>query len=89
VKTIRPTTRFRRDYKRALKRGKDSAKLEVILDAIAKGEPLEARTRTHRLKGIYDGLFECHIEPDWLLIWDDQGDDVILVRCGTHADLFE
>ena len=89
MKELRPTTQFRRDLKRAAKRGKDLHKLEAVLDRLARGEALAPRHRAHRLRGEMSGLCECHVEPDWLLVWDDTPDAIILVRCGTHADLFE
>jgi mRNA interferase YafQ len=65
------------------------ARIEAIIDSLARSQPLAARHRPHRLKGEMEGLWECHVEPDWLLIWDDQESDIVLIRTGTHADLFE
>lgn len=89
MKAIESTNRFLRDLKLARKRGKDLRRLEKIVDALARGEKLAPRHRPHRLKGEMEGLWECHIEPDWLLIWDEEPDRLVLIRCGTHADLFE
>jgi len=89
VKTIESTNRFLRDIKLARKRGKDLHRLETVVDALARGERLAPRHRAHRLKGEMNGLWECHIEPDWLLIWDEDEKKIILIRCGTHSDLFE
>ncbi|MDX2141930.1 MAG: type II toxin-antitoxin system YafQ family toxin [Rhodospirillaceae bacterium] len=85
---VRFSTRFKKDFKLAEKRGKDTAKLLWIVERIARRDTLEPRYRLHRLKGEYEGFFECHVEPDWLLIWDDLGDEILLARCGTHSDLF-
>ena len=89
MKAIKTGNQFLRDLKRARKRGKDLRKAESIINTIALGGPLPAKHRPHRLKGEMKGLWECHIEPDWLLIWDDTDDAIILIRNGTHADLFE
>ncbi|MGQ0663727.1 MAG: type II toxin-antitoxin system RelE/ParE family toxin [Pseudomonadota bacterium] len=89
MKTIRPTRQFLRDLKLAGKCGKNLVKIEVVIDALARGAKLAPRHRPHRLKGEMQGLWECHVEPDWLLVWDEQGNGLVLVRTGTHADLFE
>ena len=89
MKGVRTTNRFLRDLKLARKRGKDLHKLETVVDALARGERLATRYRPHRLKGEMNGLWECHVEPDWLLIWDEDAENLILTRCGTHSDLFE
>ena len=89
MKGIRPTSRFLRDLKQARKRGKDIGKIETVIDALARGEHLAPKHFPHPLKGRMKGLMECHVEPDWLLIWEEDDRDIVLVRCGTHADLFE
>lgn len=89
MKELKPTNRFLRDLKLARKRGKDLRKIEAIIDAVARGQPLEPKHRMHRLQGDMKGLWECHIEPDWLLIWDETEDAITLIRTGTHADLFD
>ena len=89
MKGIRPTSRFLRDLKQAKKRGKDLAKIEAVIDALARGERLAHRHFPHPLKGRMKGLMECHVEPDWLLIWEEDVREIVLVRCGTHTDLFE
>ena len=55
----------------------------------SRAQTLAPKHRAHRLQGNMQGLWECHIEPDWLLVWDEDDKQLILVRCGTHADLFE
>jgi mRNA interferase YafQ len=89
VKEIRTTNRFLRDLKLARKRGKDLKKIETVIDALAHGNKLAAKHRPHRLQGEMKGSWECHVEPDWLLIWDEDDAAIVLVRTGTHADLFE
>jgi mRNA interferase YafQ len=81
--------RCRKDIKRAKKRGKNLDKLWSIVDKLRKFEPLEMRHRPHRLSGNWYGAWECHIEPDWLLIYHITDKSIILVRTGTHSDLFE
>ena len=88
-KTLRRTSQFKRDFKRAKKRGKDLGKLRSAVEALAAGRALEERLRDHALLGGYQGSRECHVEPDWLLIYEATPDEVILIRTGTHADLFD
>ena len=70
------------------KRGKDLSKLKEVLEKIISGQQLEAKYRDHVLVGQYQGTRECHIEPDWLLIYEPAQSEVVLIRTGTHADLF-
>ncbi|OGQ74645.1 MAG: addiction module toxin RelE [Deltaproteobacteria bacterium RIFOXYA2_FULL_42_10] len=88
---IETTNQFERDYKRIEKQGKDINKLTAIMDTLAHQKPLDLRHRDHKLKGNYTEHRECHIEPDWLLIYKmDLKDRIItFVRTGSHADLFE
>lgn len=87
---IRPTIRFQKDLKRIKKRGFDMVLLTEILKKLAAGEDLPARNRDHMLSGDYAGCHECHITPDWLLIYEINGDELILylTRTGSHSDLF-
>ncbi len=71
------------------KRGKDVRKLREVVEKITKGRDLEAKYRDHVLVGQYRGTRECHLEPDWLLIYELGQEEVVLIRTGTHADLFE
>lgn len=82
------TSQFRKDYKRAIKRGKDIAKLDDIIRKLATGEPLDIRHRDHALVGNWASFRECHIEPDWLLIYRIESEVLVLtlVRTGTHGD---
>jgi mRNA interferase YafQ len=79
---------FRRDVKRAQKRGEDMSKLRTLLSLLVEGTPLPARYRDHALGGEWRDFRDCHIEPDWLLIYRIDGDDLFLIRTGTHSDLF-
>lgn len=83
------TRQFRKDLKKAGKRGKDRGKIQRVIESILAGEPLDPRNRPHRLSGDWKPCWECHIEPDWLLIWDETETSVTLIRTGTHADLFD
>lgn len=84
------TTQFRKDIKRMKKRNSDMGKLQIILNKLINEEPLEASYRDHPLVGNYIGFRECHIEPDWLLIYFIDKDQLILTvsRTGSHSDLF-
>ncbi len=79
---------FRRDVKLAQKRGKDLGKLRALVVLLAEEQPLPPRCRDHALTGEWDGFRDCHIEPDWILIYRVDGSDLYLVRTGTHSDLF-
>lgn len=82
------TSQFRKDYKRAIKRGKNIAKSDDIIRKLARGEPLDIRHRDHALVGNWASFRECHIEPDWLLIYRIETDVLVLTlaRTGTHGD---
>jgi mRNA interferase YafQ len=67
----------------------DMAKLRALIEFLAAGKPLPARCRDHPLKGEFAGFRDCHIEPDWLLIYASTAEDLKLVRTGTHGDLFK
>lgn len=88
--TLRTTTQFRKDYKLAKKRGCNLDLLDKVLNILLNEEPLEEKYRDHALTGNYFGFRECHIQPDWLLIYMINNDELILTaaRTGTHSDLF-
>ncbi|MGH9587489.1 MAG: type II toxin-antitoxin system YafQ family toxin [Acidobacteriaceae bacterium] len=81
-------TQFKRDVKRAEKRGKDMMKLRQLILLLAEGGSLPARYRDHALSGDWKHHRDCHIEPDWLLLYKIDGNDLYLVRTGSHSDLF-
>ncbi len=85
-----PTKRFRKDLVRAEKRGYDLSLLATVIKTLANGEPLPAKQKDHVLLGDYAGCRECHITPDWLLIYEIYEDQLLLylTRTGTHSDLF-
>lgn len=84
------TSQFRKDYKRAKKRGYDMALLETVIDLLINEQPLDKRYHDHSLIGSYTGFRECHILPDWLLIYAIDKKKLLLTasRTGTHSDLF-
>ena len=84
------TTQFRRDLKRLRKQGAPIEKLDTVLQALRRDERLPARYRDHALTGDYSGFRECHIMPDWLLIYAIDHGQLILTasRTGSHAELF-
>jgi len=87
---VKPTTRFSKDLKRVEKRGYKIDLLKEVIKKLAAGEPLDAKYLDHSLKGNYVGCRECHITPDWLLIYEISNEELILylTRTGTHSDLF-
>lgn len=89
MRSIRRGTQFKRDVKRFVKRQKDFERFKRFIQMLAEGEPLPAEARDHPLKGTLKDCRECHIEPDWLLIYRIEGSELCLVRTGSHADLFE
>lgn len=88
MKTVFQTSQFKRDFKRIKKRGKDLSKLKEVVSVLAKGESLEERQRDHALSGNWSGSRDCHIEPDWILIYRVDGESLFLERTGSHSDLF-
>jgi mRNA interferase YafQ len=88
VRTVSRTSQFKRDVKLAGKRGRKLEKLKEVLDLLIDGRELPARYRDHPLRGNHAGSRDCHIEPDWLLIYTIEGNHVRLERTGTHSDLF-
>ena len=89
MRQVRQQSAFRRDLKRMKKRGKDLSKLQAIVSRLVKGEALEAKYRPHPLTGNWKPFWDCHIEPDWLLLYQLTDAEVLLVRTGSHADLFK
>lgn len=88
---IKPTAKFQKDLKLTEKRGYDTDKLLRVVKMLANGETLPREYKDHWLKGSFAGCRECHIQNDWLLIYEiDNGDLILyLTRTGTHSDLFE
>lgn len=87
---IEYTNKISKDIKLSIKRGLDILLFKEVVSILEKGEKLPVKYKAHVLKGNYKGLWECHIQPDWLLIWE-QNDKIRLItlyRTGTHSDLF-
>ena len=84
------TARFKKDYKLAMKRHLDIELLDDIIRALSRGETLPEKNKDHELSGDWAGHRECHIQPDWLLVYRIEGNVLVLTlaRTGTHADLF-
>ena len=87
---IRPTNKFRQDLKLCQKRGYNMQAITDVIKELAAGETLPPQNRDHELSGNYKGFRECHIQPDWLLVYRINNNDLILFlsRTGTHSDLF-
>lgn len=87
---IRYHSTFKKDYKKIVKRGYDIRLLETVIGLLAEQKPLPEKYRDHNLIGNYSGCRECHITPDWLLIYEINEDELVLylTRTGSHSDLF-
>ena len=85
------SNRFKKDLKLAAKRGLDLAELETVVNRLAAQQPLPDKNRDHTLTGDYIGFRECHIRPDWLLVYRVDGEDLVLFLflTGSHTDLFD
>ena len=89
MKAVSQTTQFSRDVKRMKKRGKDLVKLQDLVRMLAAGSPLDAKFRDHPLIGQWQPSRDCHVEPDWILIYTPTTTSLRLERTGTHSDLFK
>lgn len=87
--TIKYHTLFKKDFKRIKKRGYDISRLEKIVELLANEVPLPEQFKDHNLSGNYNGFRECHIAPDWLLVYQVNNNELVLVlsRTGSHSDL--
>lgn len=86
---IRPTSQFKKDLKKAAKQGRDLDKIRKVLEKLSIPEPLPASFRDHKLKGEWRDFRECHLGPDWLLIYTITDFELRPVRLGTHSELFD
>ena len=88
--TVKTTSQFKKDFKLAMKRGLNIDLLEIVIATLALGEPLPDKNKDHALTGNWSGHRECHILPDWLLIYriEEEVLRLTLARSGTHSDLF-
>lgn len=89
--TIIQTSRFKKDMKRAKKRGYDFSEFKAVVQTLARGEELHPKYKDHPLKGEWEGCRDCHLAFDWVLIYavDEEASELVLIRTGSHADLFE
>lgn len=81
--------RFKKDWKKCIKRGYDMALIKNIILTLIAGEELPSRYKDHKLIGNYTGRRECHVQNDWLLIYKVENREIIFERTGTHSDLFK
>ena len=88
--TVKPTNVFKKDYKLAMKRGLKIELLDAVIEMLANGASLPPENKDHELSGNWKGHRECHIQPDWLLIYRIEKDVLVLTlsRTGSHSDLF-
>ena len=88
--TIKYETTFKKDFKRIVRRGYDVRLLEEVIDILANEKPLPEKYRDHRLTGDFADCRECHITPDWLLVYQTDSRELVLymIRTGSHSDLF-
>ncbi len=85
---VRYSTKFKKDFKACVKRHYKMELLQQIIDILRIPETLPSKNKDHNLTGNYNGYKECHITPDWLLIYCYEDNELLLQRTGTHADLF-
>ena len=85
------TNQFKRSYKKCMKRGRDKVLLEKVITLLAESGTLPPQYKSHKLSGEWSGFWECHIQSDWLLIWEQHDTELVLILTdtGTHSDLFE
>lgn len=86
--TLTTTRQFEKDFKLCKKRGYKIQQLLKIFSELENSGIVPSKYRPHKLIGNYNGYWECHIQPDWLLIWYMKGNEIVLTRTGTHSDLF-
>lgn len=85
---LKTNKKFEKDLSRAIKRGKNQDKLWEVVEKLLELKPLPLKNKPHKLSGDWGLFWECHIEPDWLLIYNNTGTHLELIRTGTHSDLF-
>ena len=89
MKVIRRTSQFKRDVRRMQRQGKDWGKLKRVRERLAEGERRAATYRDHVLVGQYKGTRECHLEPDWWLIYELAASEIVLIRTGSPSHIFK
>lgn len=88
MKQIKVGKKFKKDYLKAQKQGKNLKKFKLIIDNLCKETKLDKKYRLHKLTGNYEANFECHLEPYWLLIFQISDEYIELIRMGSHSELF-
>ncbi len=83
------TTQFKKDYKRLKRQNKDLAKMQSIIRLLVNGQPLDPKYKDHSLTGNWKGHRDCHLAPDWLLIYRKTDNNLCLERTGSHSELFK
>lgn len=83
------SSQFKKDFKKVKSRGKDISQLETVINKLLNKEQMESKYRDHKLSGRWKNFRDCHIEPDWILIYQLADDALILERTGSHSDLFK
>lgn len=86
--TISATKQFKKDVKTLKRQNRNMDLLKETIERLAKGEALPVSFGNHPLRGSYEGCFDCHLRPDWVLIYEYRGDELILYRTGSHSALF-
>lgn len=86
--SVRYSTKFKKDFKTCIRRGLDASLFQKAVDTLRIPAPLPEKNKDHNLAGKYTGYRECHLQPDWLLIYRQNDTELLLQRTGTHADLF-
>jgi mRNA interferase YafQ len=89
MRRILYTAQFRKDFKRIAKQGREVEKLKTVITKLAKGDTLEEKYKDHALHGKYSQARDCHVGPDWILIYAIVEDELRLIRTGSHAELFK
>jgi len=85
----RRTAQFKKDYRQQIRRGKDSSKIDTVINDLINERPLDPALKDHHLKGDWQDFRGLHIEADWVLIYQISGNEIFFVRTGTHSDLFD
>ena len=80
---------FKKDVRSCEKQGRDMKKIKYVIQKLLEGKSIEEKYKLHKLVGVYKYRFECHIQPDWLLIFKKDGDSIIFERTGSHSELFK
>lgn len=88
IREVFYTNKFRKDFKLAIKRGRNMSLIQKVMKDLENSIPLDSQYKEHPLSGDYIGNLECHIQPDWLLVYALDEKSVTFVRTGSHSDLF-